>query len=135
MPIRECGKKTEILVCPDVKEALNRLFRIHGEHDLTLIAGSLYLAGEVRSVSGTQAEKSDNGCRGRYESGSRSGGLVHGTDCSDKGETDMINFEEEIERFKPSLEVEAVSDAIVKSDLTDMADIMMDIMKDIKKEK
>ena len=38
----------------------------------------------------------------------------------------MINFEEEIERFKPSLEVEAVSDAIVKSDL---------IMKDIKKEK
>ena len=55
--------------------------------------------------------------------------------CSDKGETDMINFEEEIERFKPSLEVEAVSDAIVKSDLTDMADIMMDIMKDIKKEK
>ena len=47
----------------------------------------------------------------------------------------MINFEEEIERFKPSLEVETVSDAIVKSDLTDMADIMMDIMKDIKKEK
>ena len=47
----------------------------------------------------------------------------------------MINFEEEIERFKPSLEVEADSDAIVKSDLTDMADIMMDIMKDIKKEK
>ena len=47
----------------------------------------------------------------------------------------MINFEEEIESFKPSLEVEAVSDAIVKSDLTDMADIMMDIMKDIKKEK
>ena len=45
----------------------------------------------------------------------------------------MINFEEEIERFKPSLEVEAVSDAIVK--ITDMADIMMDIMKDIKKEK
>ena len=55
---------------------------------------------------------------------------MHGTDCSDKGETDMINFEEEIERFKPSLEVEAGSDAIVKSDLTDMADIKMDIMKD-----
>ena len=47
----------------------------------------------------------------------------------------MSNFEEEIERFKACLEVEAVSDAIVKSDLTDMADIMMDIMKDIKKEK
>ena len=40
----------------------------------------------------------------------------------------MIDFE----RFKPSLEVEAVSDAIIKSDLTDMADIMMEIMKEIK---
>jgi len=39
----------------------------------------------------------------------------------------MIDFEEEIQRFKPSLEVEAVSDAIIKSDLTDMADIMMEI--------
>lgn len=44
----------------------------------------------------------------------------------------MIDFEEEIDRFKPSLEVEAVSDAIVKSDLTDMSDIMMEIMKEIK---
>ncbi|MFR8778631.1 MAG: hypothetical protein ACLVF9_08175 [Enterocloster sp.] len=44
----------------------------------------------------------------------------------------MIDFEEEIQRFKPSLEVEAVSDAIIKSDLTDMADIMMEIMKEIK---
>ena len=44
----------------------------------------------------------------------------------------MIDFEEEIQRFKPSLEVEAVSDAIIKSDLTDMADITMEIMKEIK---
>ena len=44
----------------------------------------------------------------------------------------MSDFEEEIQRFKPSLEVEAVSDAIIKSDLTDMADIMMEIMKEIK---
>ena len=44
----------------------------------------------------------------------------------------MIDFEEEIQRFKPSLEVEAVSDAIIKSDLTDMAGIMMEIMKEIK---
>ena len=46
----------------------------------------------------------------------------------------MINFEEYLERFKPSLEVEAVSDAIVKSDLTDMTDIMMEIMKEIKEQ-
>ena len=47
----------------------------------------------------------------------------------------MINFEEEIERFRPSLEVEAVSEGIVKSDLTDMSDIMLELMKEIKKEK
>ena len=47
----------------------------------------------------------------------------------------MINFEEEIERFRPSLEVEAVSEAIVKSDLTDMSDIMLELMKENKKEK
>ena len=47
----------------------------------------------------------------------------------------MINFEEEIERFRPSLEVEAVSEAIVTSDLTDMSDIMLELMKEIKKEK
>lgn len=41
----------------------------------------------------------------------------------------MINFEEEIERFKPSLDVENVEDAIVKSDLTDMTDIMMELIK------
>ena len=39
----------------------------------------------------------------------------------------MIDFEEEIERFKPSLDVEDVEDAIVKSDLTD---IMMELIKE-----
>ena len=42
----------------------------------------------------------------------------------------MIDFEEEIQRFKPSLDVEAVEDAIVKSDLTDMTDIMMERIRE-----
>ena len=42
----------------------------------------------------------------------------------------MIDFEEEIQRFKPSLDVEAVEDAIVKSDLTDMTDIMMEMIRE-----
>ena len=46
----------------------------------------------------------------------------------------MINFEEEIARFKPSLEVEDVEDAIVKADLTDMTDIMIELLKGIKEE-
>ena len=42
----------------------------------------------------------------------------------------MIDFEEEIQRFKPSLDVEAVEDAIVKSDLTDMTDLMMEMIRE-----
>ena len=41
----------------------------------------------------------------------------------------MINFDEEISKYKPSMEVDEVEDAIVKSDLTDMTDIMMELMK------
>lgn len=41
----------------------------------------------------------------------------------------MIDFMEELERYKPTLEIEAVEDAIVKSDLTDMTDIMMELIK------
>ena len=48
------------------------------------------------------------------------------------GEGMTINFEEEIEHFKPSLKVEEVGEAIVKSDLTDMSDIMMELLKHMK---
>ena len=44
----------------------------------------------------------------------------------------MIDFEEELSRFKPILESEVVEDAIVKSDLTDMTDIMMELIKERK---
>ena len=46
----------------------------------------------------------------------------------------MIDFDEEIARFKPSLEVESIEAAIVKADLTDMTDIMMELLKGIKEE-
>lgn len=44
----------------------------------------------------------------------------------------MIDFEEELSRFKPSLEVEAIEDAIITNDLTDMTDIMMELIKRMK---
>ena len=46
----------------------------------------------------------------------------------------MLNFEEELKKYKPSLEVESIEDAIVKADLTDMTDIMMELLKGIKEE-
>lgn len=45
----------------------------------------------------------------------------------------MLDFEEELKRFQPSLEVGEVEDAIIKEDLTDLTDLMMQQMKGGKK--
>lgn len=46
----------------------------------------------------------------------------------------MINFEEELKKFHPSLEVEDAEEAIYNQDLTDMADVLVKIVKDAKEE-
>ncbi len=45
----------------------------------------------------------------------------------------MINFEEELKRFQPSLEVEEAEEAIYSHDLTDMTDILQEMMKEARK--
>lgn len=47
----------------------------------------------------------------------------------------MINFDEEIKKFQPSLEVDQAEDAIYQNDLTDVTDIIQDIIKEIKTNK
>ena len=47
----------------------------------------------------------------------------------------MINFEEELKKFKPSLEVEEAEDAIYDRDLTDMTDIMHEILKEARQQR
>ena len=42
----------------------------------------------------------------------------------------MINFQEEIKNFQPSLEVEEAEDAIYNHDLTDVTDIITEILRD-----
>lgn len=42
----------------------------------------------------------------------------------------MINFEEELAKFKPSKEVEQAEDVIVNMNLRDMTDIMQEILKE-----
>ena len=42
----------------------------------------------------------------------------------------MINFDEELKKFHPSLEVEDAEDAICNQDLTDMADLLVKMMKE-----
>lgn len=46
----------------------------------------------------------------------------------------MINFEEELKKFHPSLEVEDAEEAIYNQDLTDMADILVKMIKDAETE-
>jgi len=42
----------------------------------------------------------------------------------------MINFEEEIEKFQPSPEIEQAEDLINNNDLTDISDILKALLKD-----
>ena len=41
----------------------------------------------------------------------------------------MLDFEEELKKFKPSLEVEEIEDAVYQEDLTDMSDLLKQLME------
>lgn len=47
----------------------------------------------------------------------------------------MINFQEELKKFHPSLEVEEVEETIYNQDLTDMADVVIDMVQKTKEDK
>ena len=44
----------------------------------------------------------------------------------------MLNFEEELKKFQPSLEVEDIEDAVYQEDLTDMTDILREVIEQTK---
>lgn len=46
----------------------------------------------------------------------------------------MINFEEELKKFHPSLEIEDVEESIYNQDLTDLADVLVKMVKEVKEE-
>lgn len=41
----------------------------------------------------------------------------------------MLNFEEELKKFKPSLEVEDIEKAVYEEDLTDMSEILREMIE------
>ncbi len=45
----------------------------------------------------------------------------------------MINFEEELKNFKPSLEVEEAEQAIYSHELTDMTDVLQEMIHEMKR--
>ena len=44
----------------------------------------------------------------------------------------MLNFEEELRKFQPSLEVEDIEEAVYQEDLTDMTDILREVIEQTK---
>lgn len=44
----------------------------------------------------------------------------------------MIDFEEELKKFEPSMEIDDAEDAIYSRDLTDMMDILQEMLKERK---
>ena len=44
----------------------------------------------------------------------------------------MLNFEEELMKFQPSLEIEEIEDAVYQEDLTDMTDILREMIEQTK---
>ena len=40
----------------------------------------------------------------------------------------MLDYEEEIKKFKPSLEAEGIEEAVYQEDLTDMTDLLKQVM-------
>ena len=41
----------------------------------------------------------------------------------------MLNFEEELKKFQPSLELDEIEEAVYQEDLTDMTDILKEMMQ------
>ena len=46
----------------------------------------------------------------------------------------MLDFEEELKKFQPSLEVEELGDAIYQDDLTDMTDLLREVIEQTKQD-
>ncbi len=46
----------------------------------------------------------------------------------------MINFEEELKKFHPSVEIEEAEDALYNQDTTDLADVLVEVVKEAKEE-
>lgn len=46
----------------------------------------------------------------------------------------MINFEEELKKFHPSVEIDEAEDVLYSQDTTDLADVLVDVIKEAKEE-
>lgn len=61
-----------------------------------------------------------------------SNGRISGRNGIIRKEVIMINFDEELAKFQPSLEVDQAEDVINNNDLSDITDIIKTMLKDLK---
>lgn len=47
----------------------------------------------------------------------------------------MLNFEEEVKKFHPSLEIDDAEDAIYNSNVSDITDIMVEMLNELRETK
>ena len=48
------------------------------------------------------------------------------------GGTRILNFEEELEKFQPSMDIEKVEDVVYHNNLADVTDIVKELIQDAK---
>ena len=48
------------------------------------------------------------------------------------GGTRLLNFEEELEKFQPSMDIEKVEDVVYHNNLADVTDIVKELIQDAK---
>ena len=51
---------------------------------------------------------------------------------SERANTRMLNFEEELEKFQPSMDIEKVEDVVYHNNLADVTDIVKELIQDAK---
>ncbi len=51
----------------------------------------------------------------------------------EKEDANVIDFEEELKKYKPSMEIEDAEDEIYHRDMTDMMDILEEMLKESRK--
>ena len=73
-------------------------------------------------------------CAGRADPVCRVNCPAHRADRHNK-EKNMLNYEEELKKFHPSMDVNEAEDAIYSRDLTDVTDILKEMMRDEKERK
>ncbi len=44
----------------------------------------------------------------------------------------MLDFEEELKKFRPSLEIDQVEDNVYKNNLSDVSDLMDEMLKELR---